>query len=400
MKQHTIYRTITDGIAKSLEASHTFINIITGPRQVGKTTAAHDIVRTWKHATAHYANADVARTRGHEWIEFQWQYVRNHGRTTYKKLLVLDEIQKIHGWNDTVKALWDEDRKQGNRIKVLLLGSSSLLLSKGFSESLAGRFLLHRYTHWTYPECKKAFGWTLEQWLYFGGYPAAAQFCNDSALWKQYITDSLIETVITRDVLALQTVAKPSLLRNLFTLATSFPAQIVSYNKMLGQMVDAGNTTTLAHYLKLLETAFLVSGIEAYSGSIIRSKSSSPKIIFWNNALINAFDSRTFQETRKDGVWWGRIVENAVGAHCINHLQSFPYKIMYWRDGHDEVDFVVMRGNKVWAIEVKSGMIAKTNGLHTFCHRYRKAKPQPFLIGEGGMSLEEFFCTDPATLFF
>ena len=198
--------------------------------------------------------------------ETQWRLVRAQAASTKKRvLLVLDEIQKVPGWSEVVKRLWDEEIRTGGKVRVLLLGSSALLVQRGLTESLAGRFFLHRCTHWSWSECRAAFGWTLDRWIYFGGYPGAAAMADDETTWKRYVADSLIETVLARDVLQMQTVTKPALLRHLFALAAQYPAQIFSYNKMLGQLHDAGNTVTLAAYLRLLETAFLASGLELYS---------------------------------------------------------------------------------------------------------------------------------------
>jgi predicted AAA+ superfamily ATPase len=243
--------------------------------------------------------------------------------------------------------------------------------------------------YWSFEECQKAFGWDLNQWLFFGGYPGASPLIDNEVLWKNYINDSLIETVLARDVMQLQTVSKPILLRNLFGFATAFPAQIFSYNKMLGQLTDAGNTTTLATYLKLLESAFLVSGLEKFSRGKVRQRGSSPKLILWNNALVNAFDSRSYKQMLADPVWRGRLVENAVGAHFLNSLTSSNQSLTYWRDGNDEVDFVLTIGQNIWAIEVKSGLPGKKTGLTAFKKAYPKAKS--FLIGSHGIPLEEFF---------
>lgn len=213
----------------------------------------------------------------------------------------------------------------------------------------------------------------------------------DSA-WKRYITDSLIETVLARDVIQMSKIAKPVLLRHLFALAATLPAQCVSYTKMLGQLQDAGNTTTLAHYLKLLESAFLASGLELFSRGKQRQRGSSPKLILWNNALVNALSKRTFAESLADTIWWGRLVENAVGAHLCNSLLAVEYEITYWREGNHEVDFVVARGRDIWAIEVKSGRSGKTSGLTRFRDRYSQARA--LLVGAQGIPLETFFNSD------
>ena len=314
-----------------------------------------------------------------------------------ESLLILDEVQKVRGWSEVAKRLWDEERARKGPVRALLLGSSALLLQQGFTESLTGRFYLHRFSHWTWPECQEAFGWTLDQWIYFGGYPGAAGLAHDEHQWKRYVTDSLIETVLSRDVLQLQIVNKPALLRHLFALSATFPAQILSYTKMLGQLQDAGNTTTLAHYLKLLESAFLASGLELFSKGKVRRRGSSPKLILWNNALVNATSLRSFADARREGNWWGRLVENAVGAYLLNELQGPQWSVTYWRDGDYEVDFVVSHGMDVWALEVKSGRSGKQGGVEAFRKVYPKAKV--WLIGPDGVKLEEFF-SRPAQVWF
>jgi uncharacterized protein len=271
------------------------------------------------------------------------------------------------------------------------LGSSALLIQAGLSESLTGRFFLHRCSHWTFQECVDAFGWDLPHWIYFGGYPGAAAFSDDERKWKRYVTDSLIETVLARDVLQLQKITKATLLRHLFALAATFPAQILSYNKMLGQLQDVGNTTTIAHYLKLLETAFLVSGLELFSRGSVRKRGSSPKLLLWNNALVNALSNRSFDESIADTSWWGRLVENAVGGYLLGTLSPADYSITYWRERDREVDFVIARGIKLWAIEVKSGRSGKTTGLELFRARYPDA--QILIVGGSGIPLQEFFAT-------
>jgi hypothetical protein len=382
-------------IERGLSSRVPLLQVVVGPRQVGKSTAALQIEKrlAWP---SHLASADAALPHPPEWIETQWQLARLKGERG-KSLLILDEIQKVRGWSEVAKRLWDEERATNGPVRPLLLGSSALLLQQGLTESLSGRFFLHRFTHWTWPECREAFGWNLDQWIYLGGYPGAAGLAEDETQWKRYVSDSLIETVLSRDVLQLQTVNKPALLRHLFALAGTFPAQVLSYTKMLGQLQDAGNTTTLAHYLKLLESAFLASGLELFSRGKVRKRGSSPKLILWNNALINATSLRSFADARGEGNWWGRLVENAVGAHLLNELQGPPWSITYWRDGDDEVDFVVSHGTEVWALEVKSGRSGKRGGVEAFRKAYPKAKV--WLIGAEGVKLEEFF-SRPAPFWF
>ena len=334
-----------------------------------------------------YATADAALPHGPEWIETQWQFACSKAKASEPVLLVLDELQKVRGWSEELKRLWDT--RVGD-IRVLVLGSSALLLNQGMSESLAGRFFLNRFTHWNLTECRDAFGWSMDQWLYFGGYPGAAVFSEDESSWKQYVVDSLIETVLAKDVLQIERVHKPALLRNLFGLACTFPSQMFSYNKMLGQLSDAGNTTTLAHYLKLLDSAFIAVGLEQFSKGQVRKRGSSPKLLLWNNALINALSPRTSQDAREDSTWWGRVVENAVGAHILNDTCSNPaITLTYWHKGNYEVDFVLQRGEEIVALEIKSGRPAKSMGMALFRKAYPSARTM--IIGGGGIPLEAFF---------
>ena len=384
-------RPIMATIRAELSRPTPVLHVLIGARQVGKTTIARQIEASIGIPTI-YATADSPVPLDSAWIDTQWRRATADGAATGGPLLlILDEVQKVRAWSETLKLLWDS-RPATPDIRVLILGSSSLLMQEGLTESLAGRFFLHRCHHWGYSECREAFGWNLEKWLYFGGYPGAVPFAEDESAWKRYITDSLIETVLARDVIQMSRITKPVLLRHLFALAATLPAQSVSYNKMLGQLHDAGNTTTLAHYLKLLESAFLASGLEMFSRGKVRKRGSSPKLILWNNALVSALSTRTFADARGDAVWWGRLVENAVGACLCNSLRSVEYGITYWREGIHEVDYVIARGRDIWAIEVKSGRSGKASGLRQLCERYPEARP--LLVGAQGIPLEEFFSRD------
>lgn len=377
-------------VLEMIQSGSPFIQVICGPRQVGKTTAAKQIMDAIGFR-ALYSTADSAFQLGPEWLETQWLRAEREAKVSSGPvLLVLDELQKIAGWSDVLKGVWDQ---RSADIRLLILGSSAMLLQKGLTESLAGRFFLHRFPHWTFTECRKAFGWGLEEWLFFGGYPGAAGFTEREADWKQYVSDSLIETVLSKDVLQLQNITKPSLLRNLFGLAVTFPAQILSYNKMLGQLHDAGNTTTLAHYLKLLESAFLISGLELFSRGQQRKRGSSPKLVIWNNALINSLGLRSAEQVVEDTVWRGRLVENAVGAHFLQYLHAPNSSVTYWRKGEFEVDFVVETGDQITAIEVKSGCPGRTGGLTAFKKIYPQSRV--LMIGGSGIPLEEFFSINP-----
>lgn len=372
------------------------IAVLVGPRQVGKTTAALQVVSQWQ-GPSRFAAADEAFPASVDWLRTQWGLARRDAKSaTSPTLLVLDEVQKIPGWSEVAKALWDEDRRLNSPLRVMLLGSSALLLSRGTTESLAGRFYLHRCPHWSFRECKDAFGWDLDHWLYFGGYPGAAALIGDLHAWRAHLRDAIIEPAIARDVLALERVAKPALLRNLFLLACRYPAQALSYTKMLGQLQDAGNTTTLAHYLDLLEHAWLVTGLEKHSGGRPRVRGSSPKLVLWTNSLITAVDIKTLEMTRGDGGLWGRLIENAVGAHLMAALPHTSHQITWWRQGEDEVDFIIAAADMLWALEVKSGRPRAVPGLVEFKKQHPKARA--VIVGSGGIPLEEFFLADPAEL--
>lgn len=375
----------------------TVIQALVGPRQVGKTTLARQLIASVAMPSI-YASADAPLPPGPEWIDTQWRRAQLKAAAGPGPiLLVLDEIQKVRGWSEVVKHLWDERVAEGPDIRLLMLGSSVLLLQAGLSESMSGRFFLHRCPHWSFAECRDAFGWTLDQWLYFGGFPGAAEYVGDVDRWKQYVTDSLIETVLARDVLQLQRVAKPALLRHLFLLAAAYPAQVLSFNKMLGQLQDAGNTTTLAHYLTLLETAFLLTGLPLFARGHVRRRGSSPKLVLWNNALISALGSPSFEEAVAHPEWWGRLVENAVAAHLLNGLPRAAFTVTYWRRDRHEVDFIVERGSALWAVEVKSGRGQKVSGLRAFCRNYPESRA--LLVGGEGLPLESFLTTSPSALF-
>ena len=372
-----------------------FIQALSGPRQVGKTTLIQQVLKEIG-IPGHYASADAVSTASPVWLQQQWETARiKHKSGLHKKgfILVIDEIQKISGWSDTMKLLWDQDTRNRLNIKVVLLGSAPLLVQKGLTESLAGRFELFRIPHWSYSEIRKAFGFSPEQFIYFGGYPGAAGFISDENRWRHYIRDSLIETTISKDIFMMTRVDKPALLRNLFEIGCSYSGQIVSLNKMLGQLHDAGNVTTLSHYLDLLAGAGMITGLQKYSPKKITEKASSPKLQVLNTALITAQTDTGFDETRLDRERWGRLVESAIGAHLINITQGTDVAVLYWRDRNREVDFVLKKGKELIAVEVKSGR-AKTSlpGMDAFSNNYRAKKL--LLVGGGGIEIYEFLGMD------
>jgi predicted AAA+ superfamily ATPase len=367
-----------------------FIQVLAGPRQSGKTTLATQVAESLK-VPVHYASADEPALRGTTWIEQQWGAARSKLTQTRVSgvVLVLDEIQKIPGWAETTKRLWDQDTRQKTPLQLVLLGSAPLLIQQGLTESLAGRFEVIPLTHWFYTEMREAFGWTLEQYVYYGGYPGSASLIDDQDRWSRYIVDSLIETTVSRDILLMTRVDKPALLRQLFQLGCAYSGQIVSYQKLVGQLQEAGNTTTLANYLGLLSGAGMLTGLQKYSGKRLRQRSSSPKLLVLNTALMSAQSDLGLNDTIKQPDLWGRLLESCVGAHLVNSSVGTPVKVFYWREGIREVDFVVQKGKRLVAIEVKSGRHRESvAGIETFARAHRPQ--QKLLVGGDGIPVEKF----------
>ena len=382
-----------------LKEPRRFIQVITGPRQVGKTTLVEQVIEEL-HIPSLYASADEPTLKDRFWIDRQWELARLEAtsKNAHEGILILDEVQKIAGWSETVKRLWDEDKKHKFPLKIVLLGSAPLLMQQGLTESLAGRFEQIRATHWTFLEMHQAFGWTLDQFLYFGGYPGSASLINDESRWRSYISDSLIETTLSRDILLLNRIYKPALLRRLFELGCHYSGQILSYQKMIGQLHDAGNTTTLAHYLDLLGGAGMVTKIPKYAGQLVRQRESSPKLQVLNNALLTNQTTTSFQAAKKDPVFWGRLVESSVGAYLLNSTLGSHTNVFYWREGNKEVDFILQSDKKLIAIEVKSSKPKETQpGLESFAQQFKVMRS--LVIGSQGISVETFLKT-PATQWF
>ena len=392
-------RNLYSVICQRVQDQRRFIQVILGPRQVGKTTLVLELEKELR-LPVHYASADSIEGQDRQWLYSQWEVARIKAKREGGKevLLILDEIQKIPQWSEVVKQLWDEDTRFQNPIKVILLGSAQLLIQKGMSESLAGRFEVLRATHWAYREMKEAFGWNVEQYLFFGGYPGASSLISDPKRWKQYLVESLIETTLSKDILQMTRVDKPVLLRNLFHLGCGYSGQILSYQKILGQLQDAGNTTTLAHYVELLQNAGLLAGLQKYSSQMVRQRSSSPKWQVFNTALLTSFSSLTLEQAQLDREFWGRLVESAVGATLLNQVLGSNMELFYWREQNEEVDFIVRRGEDILPIEVKSGLRKDSlSGIKQFCQQFSVKKS--LCVGTQGMPLEEFLLT-PVEVFF
>jgi len=376
-----------------------FIQVLSGPRQSGKTTLIGQVLKELP-LPSRYASADSQEARGPVWLEQQWNAVREEAGSRQRNadfVLVIDEIQKIPAWSETVKKLWDEDSRGASALRVVLLGSSSLLLQKGLTESLAGRFEVLRLPHWTYREMSEAFGFDLDQFIYFGGYPGSAPLVSQEQRWRDYIRDSIIETTISRDILMMSRVDKPALLRSMFELGIQYSGRFLSFNKMLGQLQDVGNVTTLSHYLDLLRSAGLLAGLQKYSSAPIRRRSSSPKLNVLNTALMSALRDDGFAGTRSDPASWGRIVESAVGAHLLAGMAGQDYRVGYWRENRYEVDFVLEKGERVAAIEVKTGRLREgLSGMELFLKKHPGTRA--YIVGGDGLGLEEFFTASPVDL--
>jgi len=375
-------------LAERLDEPRRFIQVVSGPRQVGKSTLALQVTDELD-MPVRYVSADEPTLRGSNWIDQQWASARMEAGGKKGAVLVLDEIQKIPHWPESVKRLWDEDTRTRLPLKVVLLGSAPLLIAQGLTESLAGRFEILHLPHWSFTEMRAAFGWTLDEYIFYGGYPGAASLIAEPGRWSRYIADSLIETSVSRDVLLMSRVDKPALLRRLFDLACCYSGQVLSYTKMLGQLQDAGNTVTLAHYLELLAGVGLVCGLPKYTGDVSRSRASSPKLQVLNTALMTAACGVSLAEAHKEREFWGRLVESAVGAHLANAAITGEFDLYYWRERNHEVDFIVRSGHRLTAIEVKSGRAPLAHaGTAAFTKMFKSQRS--LLVGGDGIALEDF----------
>ena len=406
--------------------------VVAGPRQVGKTflvlqalkqidlpwrylsvdepkstaleTPWSSLVGTWEDQAYPWDSSTtlpsddpeeavpISDVRDTAWLIRQWERARRDAsRSEQGFVLVFDEIQKIPNWSETVKGLWDADRRDGCPLHVVVLGSAPLLMQRGLTESMQGRFETIRLPHWSFAEMSEAFGFDLDHYIYFGGYPAAASLVREQGRWREYILGSIIEPNIERDILAMERVDKPALLKRLFEFGAEISGQILAYDKMLGQIQDAGNTTTLARYLDLLSKAGLLMGLGKYAGGVYRRKASSPKLNVLNTALMSVHSGYTFEEAKADRSFWGRLVESAVGAHLFN-TGTPEVRLHYWRERSLEVDFVLEHGRKLVALEVKSGpRRGNPAGLEEFATRF--SPKSSLLVGEGGITIAEFLST-------
>ncbi len=385
-------------LKKRIKEPRKFVQVIMGPRQVGKTTLISQLVKQIEIPFI-YESADSASAIGSTWMEEKWTAARTRLDTGEHDefLLIIDEIQKISNWSESLKKFWDEDSFIHRQLKVIILGSSRLLLQQGLTESMAGRFETIFLPHWSFSEMHNAFGLDEESYAWFGGYPGGAGLIDDEGRWKSYIRDAIVESSISRDILMLTRIDKPALLKNLFEMGCLYSGQILSYTKMQGQLHDAGNTTTLAHYMNLLNTSGLLAGLAKFSKNIIRKRSSSPKFQVYNNALLSAQDHRMKNKVKNNPAEWGRIIESSIGTHLLNFSFKENYQLSYWREGNYEVDFIIEKQDKTIAIEVKSGISKNTKGMEKFKQKFSPHKI--VLIDDSALSWKEFLKMNPGELF-
>lgn len=394
MYKRTEYQIIKERIKESRK----FIQVVMGARQIGKSTVVKQVLNDLDEPYRMFS-ADNVPTTNSAWISDCWAAARSlkENKGWDSIVLAIDEIQKITNWSEVVKKEWDADTFNDTNIKVLLLGSSRVLLEKGLSESLAGRFEEIRMTHWSYQEMKECFGFTLDQYIFYGGYPGAAPLIHDEDRFSQYIQSAIIEATINKDILMDTPISKPALLRQTFELGAAYSGEILSLNKMLGSLQDAGNTVTLASYINLLNESGLLCGLQKYSIDLARRRASIPKLQVYNNALKMVYSPLTFEEVLVDRKSWGRIVESCIGAYLVSQSFVHRFEVFYWRERDDEVDFILRKKGSVIAIEVKSNAEKKTTGLEKFKQLFQPKKA--FIVGDGGISIEDFLSMDIRKLF-
>ena len=385
-------------LASRISESRNKLQAIVGPRQVGKSTLIKQVLQETE-VPGMMVSADGVPKDNTAWIGETWDTARarmrlgNHG----EYLLVIDEVHKLDNWSEEVKKQWDADTFNDVNMKVVILGSSRLLLKDGLTESLAGRYELIRMPHWSWPEMREAFGMDLDRYVYFGGYPGSAGFIGDESRWRRYIRDSIIAPAIEQDIMMTKAVYKPGLMRQLFELGCTYSGKEISLTKLLGQLQDAGNVTTLASYLNTLSEAQLLCGLHKYASDNVRKYNSVPKMMVYNTALLSALSGMTFEKVFTAPKQWGRWVESAVGAHILNMAENLDYKVYYWRERDDEVDFVIESNRRCVTVEVKSGSRPTDRGLSKFAAAFHPV--HSLVVGTGGIPLEEFLSWDLRTLF-
>ena len=374
------------------------MQVVMGARQIGKSTVVKQVLNDLTIPYMLFSADNVPATNS-AWITDCWAAVRSLKESKgYESIvLVIDEIQKIANWSEAVKKEWDNDTFYDRNIKVLILGSSRVLLERGLSESLAGRFEEIRMGHWSYSEMKECFGFSLDRYIFYGGYPGAASLIGDDDRFQQYIQSSIIDATINKDILMDTPIGKPALLRQAFELGAAYSGELLSLTKMLGALQDAGNTSTLADYINLLDESGLLCGIQKFGMDMARRKASVPKFQVYNNALKTVYNTSTFENSILDRKVWGHIFESGIGAYIVSQAFVHRFEVFYWRERNYEVDFVLRKRGSSVAIEVKSNAEKRTDGLERLRQLFN---PQSsFIVGDGGINAEEFLTMDISKLF-
>ena len=376
------------------------MQIVMGPRQVGKSTLVGQFTEGISVPFDFFA-ADGVNRFDSSWIPNKWQQVRMRMdiHSEQEHILIIDEVQKIRGWSEQVKKEWDEDSRSHRNLKVILLGSSRLLLQKGLEESLEGRFETIKMGYWDWQEMHEAFGFSMDEYVYFGGFPGLAPDIQDEDRWRKLMEDSIISPILTRDILEIEEIRNPALLRQVFELACIESAKELSLTKMQGTM-NSGTVPTIKNYLDILNKSMIVQPLQNYSPSRVKEKQSVPKMQVFNNAFRNRFGTFSFDEARVDPAEWGRLVESAVGAHLANRAMTDDYELFYWRnERRQECDYVLRKGQALVAIEVKSGSVDKTVGFEKFKEQFADKVTAAFIVGPHALPLDDFFIMDLKSLF-
>lgn len=376
------------------------MQIVMGPRQVGKSTLVGQFTEGISVPFDFFA-ADGVNRFDSSWIPNKWQQVRMRMdiHSEQEHILIIDEVQKIRGWSEQVKKEWDEDSRSHRNLKVILLGSSRLLLQKGLEESLEGRFETIKMGYWDWQEMHEAFGFSMDEYVYFGGFPGLAPDIQDEDRWRNLMEDSIILPILTRDILEIEEIRNPALLRQVFELACIESAKELSLTKMQGTM-NSGTVPTINNYLDILNKSMIVQPLQNYSPSRVKEKQSVPKMQVFNNAFRNRFGTFSFDEARVDPAEWGRLVESAVGAHLANRAMTDDYELFYWRnERRQECDYVLRKGQALVAIEVKSGSVDKTVGFEKFKEQFADKVTAAFIVGPHALPLDDFFIMDLKSLF-
>ncbi len=359
------------------------IQLLAGPRQVGKTTLLLELHERLGEQSV-YVPADSPEAA----LPGLWERVFGEAEETAKSIgravVLLDEVHMLSKWAEHLKGATDRIRRRKIPIHVVATGSSALRLASGSRETLAGRFERITLTHWSASSLAEVFGFSskdaADQVVGMGSYPGAIALRDDVRRWAAYIRDAIVEPAIGRDILALASVRKPALLRQVFGVAASSPAQIVSLQKIQGQLQDPGALETIAHYLNLLEEAFLVAPVSKYANRAVRRRSSPPKLVTLNNAILAVMDPQGIPTPDSDPERFGVWVENA----CLAFAWNAGQHVSYWREEPQEIDGVLEGSWGKWAVEIKTKKLRLSDMRAVLEFTRRNPRFRPLVICRDG----------------